>query len=133
MQLGKIQKAWIDSLKSNPERQATGQLGKGEPSSYKACCLGELHVIGCKLLGKPAPFNNNYICDYDPSYPAGILHQVYLDYGLHNAAGTTLSPFSIEGRKFKSLVEANDRFGITWPQIAEAIEKDPANFFNKSV
>lgn len=50
MELGTIQRAWVESLKAHPERKMTGRLGQREGLDYKACCLGELLVIGCPML-----------------------------------------------------------------------------------
>ena len=131
-ELGALQKMWLEQLRKHPERQMSGYLGYGTPQNYKACCLGELHLCAHRLANKKLPFgSDNRIYD-DSTY--GTLYHSYGQYGLNNSVGQSDKTFatSFNNQVFYSLAQANDA-GISWSEIADIIEKNPENFFTKSV
>ena len=132
-ELGPLQKMWLEQLRKHPERQISHCLGYGTPKEYKACCLGELHLCAHRLANKKLPFDsNNRICD-DSIY--GTLSYSYEQYGLNSSVGQSVKEFTtsfIEDKSFYTLAQANDG-GVSWPEIADIIEKNPENFFTKSV
>lgn len=136
MLLGQIQKAWIASLREHPERQGKNTLGKGTPENYTACCLGELHIIGCKMRGLPSPFADGIIVDNTESKSSSNHYYLYHNfdsYGLRENMGRLEVPYTYKGwRVFNSLADMNDN-GMTWPEIADYIEANPDNVFTKSV
>lgn len=161
MELGPIQKAWVQSLREHPERQMRYVLGKGTPDNYTACCLGELHIIGCKMLNKPLLFETqlhikdcipiqveldekDLILQDEDEGDAGILRTSYNYYGLHSPRGEIKFgndykederlPKTKDGgfRPMFSLAEMNDN-DYTWAEIADYIEKYPEAIFTKSV
>lgn len=145
MELGPLQKQWVQSLREHPERQLKNALGRGEPESYRACCLGELHVLGCQFFHEPPPFDKGTIVD-DPNDETEdavtCLGKHYEKYGLRALDGmlnvmvdkVTWPRFkSYNGPKqFASLAGMNDG-GLTWVEIADYIENNPDNVFTKSV
>lgn len=121
MELGKLQKKWVTSLKQHPERQIKGVLGKRKRSGfYQACCLGEAGLImgTCQFNenGKLKEVSSN--CDVN-------LEDSYSGIGLKNGDGKV--DFNI------SLAMLNDDKDHTWPEIAYLIEAAPELFFTKSV
>ena len=147
MKLGKIQKAWVESLKANPQRQMTNKLGKGTPKDYTACCLGELLCVRARLRKKKLPFTSNNIIR-DGGFSSSISLDVsFNQLGLKSDIGQI--DFSIDGAKdwlnqskpkskgietngIFCLANMNDN-GWTWPEIAEFIQKFPEAVFTKSV
>ncbi len=129
MELGPIQKAWIKSLKEHPERQNKNFLGyilsSGE---YKACCLGEIHIIGCKMRSLPIPFYEGRIKDGECE---STLIDSYKDYGLRSHTGYFDYEVEIKGIIYTSLTDMNDK-GLTWPEIADYVEAHPENVFSES-
>ncbi len=130
MELGPIQKTWIKSMREHPERQMTGWLGrfKDFPGDYKACCLGELHI--CYRRENNIELKLNVIYLEDGKSLRVLEH--YQMYGLRGSSGEAKKMFMINGINYGSLALANDK-GATWPEIADAVEKDPENFFNFAV
>lgn len=140
MKLGKLQKAWVDSLKNHPEKQMRGLLGVKKGNSYMACCLGELHCVAHRLKKKKLPFDGNVIRDEGN---CSILSKSYEKYGLRNHSGRlkcyayyhdgnfSLRPFD-QSKAYVSLADMND-YGITWPEIATFVETYPNIVFTKSV
>lgn len=140
MELGTIQKAWIKSLREHPERQTSNCLGYKSKDSedYKACCLGEALCVLYRINGKNAfdLFNNGRLLDFNNSI---LLNEVTAyRLGLHTGNGhveygTNGSSFFIYKKQIlDSLSSANDA-GMTWPEIADFIEKYPESVFTKSV
>ena len=143
MKLGTIQKAWIKSLRENPERQTKSRLVKKTENGYKACCLGELLITECRLSDKPFPFNDitDEIFDEHKINYTGELHKDYKvlsgsreRFGLFSRAGEFKDnkKVSINGTIFSCLSEMNDG-ELTWVEIADFVEKNPDLVFSKSV
>ncbi len=128
-ELGPLQKMWLEQLRKHPERQTAGFLGAGTPEKYEACCLGELHLCAHRLAGKELPFNKKRIHDH---YVEGLLDVSFKKYGLHAPSGVALNEFITSRGTFYSLANANDG-NVSWLEIADIVEKNPENFFNKSV
>lgn len=127
--LGKLQKAWVESLLAHPERQTDKILGEGTPKKYTACCLGEMHLTAFRLKKKKLPFENNCIIA-DGSKE--VLSKVYEEYGLISDIGEFEEAVVINDKTYFALSEMNDR-GITWKEIANYIKQNPENVFTKSV
>lgn len=127
--LGPLQTLWLQQLRKYPERQTIYILGKGTPKSYKACCLGEIHLCAARLAKKKLPFVNGEIYDGDDQ----TLNNSFNKYGLKDRTGHCIkNEFNTSKGMFSQLSGANDE-GVTWTEIADIIEKDPTNFFTKSV
>lgn len=132
MELGPIQKAWVDNLRKHPERQATGFLGRGIPESYTACCLGEGLVTYCKMKNIKLPFIDGFIIDFneDKNLKSDcILDFSYKELGLRTSTGRIIGKH-LNNRTY--LTQANDS-GVSWPEIADFIEENPEAVFTHSV
>lgn len=122
--LGPLQTQWVKSLIKNPERQTTKVLGYKTHKGYKACCLGEIHIIGCSYFNQKSPFDENgSLKDYHSS---SILSESFSKYGLRSAGGLG------NDSNLNSLSYFNDN-GESWYGIAKRIINDPSNFLTKEV
>lgn len=138
MELGPIQKEWIKSLREHPERQMSGHLGaKSEDGkNYKACCLGEGLCMLRRLEGKD-PLNffepgGRLLDNVEHNY---LIPETADKLGLHDGKGQLkgeVAYIQARGHRLYSLSSANDT-GMTWPEIADFIEKYPDSVFTKSV
>jgi len=133
MELGPLQKEWVKSLREHPERQISTILGeKYSDGSYKACCLGELHICNSRMNGDLLKYCNNEMRDGDTDY----LEDSWDKYGLIDSKGSFANPQFLEkvnhGALYHSLAEANDD-GVDWLTIANFIESNPEEVFTKSV
>jgi hypothetical protein len=123
MELGPIQKAWIASLRAHPERQMTGKLGERRSNgTYQACCLGE----GGLIAG---------VCHWNAS---GTLESMVetgnsgtLGGGAYNSLGL-YGPTGKNKKKPMSLSSINDA-GTSWSEIADMLEDNPEDWFQRSV
>ncbi len=131
-ELGPLQKLWLKQLRKYPERQMKNALGQGTPKNYKACCLGELHLCAFRLQKKALPFNKGGVITVVESGSISTLTGVHENYGLRDSTGNADRDFKTSLGPYRSLAVVNDT-GISWTEIADIIEKDPINFFNKSV
>jgi len=137
MELGRIQKEWVKSLREHPERQMSDFLGKVvDRDEYKACCLGELLCVRARLENKPPPFVYGSIWDGDNS---SSLTSSYGGLGLRSNNGgfeidEEIRIFMKDSRieKTDSLASLNDS-GVKWPIIADFVEAFPDKIFTKSV
>lgn len=126
MELGPIQKAWIASLRANPERRMSGTLGRRySDGTYKACCLGEGGLIAgvCEWVEDRLQVKGT---DVNGGCTFYLKNEAYESLGLINEKGQHIS-----NPEF-SLSELND-FGKTWPEIADILEKNPEDYFTHSV
>lgn len=119
MKLGKLQRKWVKSLKSHPERQMKAQLGSGNKKKYKACCLGEAGLI----LGT-CEFKYGRLRERK-SGSSGVLENSYDQMGLKSPNGKIDS--------MTGLADLNDDGYHTWVDIAYLIEAAPELFFTKSI
>jgi len=141
MELGPLQKKWVQYLKDNPTLQGSGYLGIFEEDKPKElCCLGAYLI--CYNASKNVSnkiVNGNLVDDYDNSG----LSVSYDELGLLDAVGAFVffdnETFhqDMEGVDFgknnnRDLASANDG-GVTWLEIAEFIEQQPEKVFTKSV
>ena len=145
MELGTLQKAWVKSLRENPDRQMNSRLGKqnevvnaefDEP--YHACCLGELKMVHCRLNNLPIVFDKDGFLrdgkDKDiksKTYLSGSYEQ----FGLHSSYGKIIGEqikHRVREKSYDSLALANDS-GVTWAEIADFVEANPEKVFSKSV
>lgn len=153
-EFGPIQTEWLQSLRENAHRQASGYLMttkslKEDPTKdYTACCLGELCIIYYKHHQLSLTFN------YGDKLEVGGLRSKsvaripnYKDYGLYGDLGDFYKEFdsiSIRVKKsyynmgkkrqieYGSLAAMNDD-GVTWPEIADFIEDNPTLVFSKTI
>lgn len=136
LSFGPIQKAWLKSLRKNPERQMKNQLGKVDPvnRTYKACCLGEYKVIYNKMKGLPFPVDSTN-CIVDGSRK-DILFDSYHELGLMDGNGQFYKKEDksvfFKDVEYQSLAHMND-MGVTWPEIADFVEANPHLVFNKFI
>ena len=132
MKLGKIQKAWIKSLRDNPDRQGSHVLGQGNPKSYTACCLGELLCVEARMKKKKLPFDEvgDLRDDGYRHYPTKSWKRL----GLRSDGGSIDGGEILSDTKtpYSSLASANDE-GILWSKIADYIEANPEKIFTKSI
>lgn len=133
MELGKLQKAWVESLRKHPERQTPNTLGfKENNNSYRACCLGELLCVSYKIKKKKMPFNEDGLLEEKGGSNISLFES-FIDFGLKNSTGGFFdSTVYYKNRTFISLAEMNDG-GLTWPEIADFVENNPELVFVKSV
>lgn len=131
MELGKIQKAWVKSLREHPERQMKGKLGEGTPRNYKACCLGELLCVVSRINKSKLPFSQNGKIN-DQNYSEKVLHMSYEKLGLFGDSGKLTESVRVGVAEENSLALLNDR-GATWTEIADFIEANPEKVFTKFV
>lgn len=147
---GPVQKLWLEQLKKYPERQTRGILGVGNPRNYEACCLGELLLCKYRVAKKKLPFSEMGCIVEEGRYGSGsILHRSFDSVGLTDKKGTirfskipdeadlhysSLNKLSNTGnvRNHKSLTVLND-LGMSWPDIADFVERFPEAVFIKSV
>lgn len=136
MELGTIQKAWVQSLREHPERQGRKQLGEVYvDGTYKACCLGELLMVNARLKGIEIPIGT--ITDKCVGYTdTHYLNASYKKFGLRTSRGHFMLPGEIYPKigshRYSNLAIANDE-GATWSEIADFIEANPDLVFNESV
>lgn len=142
MGLGPIQKEWVKSLREHPERQIEGQLGlkTEDGKDYKACCLGEGLCVLLRLEGLDPllHFRSSDNLLLDNSEHNYLLDGTAKRLGLHNGRGALKdgSDGEEELRRITgsySLSGTNDSGKMTWPEIADFIEKYPESVFTKSV
>lgn len=119
-QLTEAQKAWIKELREGGHSQTTRNLQDEE--GY--CCLG----VGCvafeKVLGMELPrFRLGY-------YNRAVLNDEFTKVrkwlGLNSSTGQLIKQ---RNYAFESLADFNDNGGLSFSQIADLIEADPAAFF----
>lgn len=145
MELGPLQKEWVQSLRDHPERQMSHSLGRKseQGEGYKACCLGELHVIACRKKGVEPFSNKGRIRDAKPDNdeyqdPYAMLEASWEEYGLIDNSGRFLKAIEPKlelantHKEITRLAQMNDS-GYNWTEIADYIEKNPDNVFTKSV
>lgn len=112
MELGPLQRKWIDALKSGKYQQC----GKTLCNEGKYCCLGVANEV-CELEEED---KNSLLNSYDLLGLYGSLGDLE-EYGM-----------IVDGSKYYALGEANDA-GASFKEIAEFIEKNPGNVFQRSV
>ena len=133
-ELGPIGKAWVKSLRENPERQMSSQLGeKNEDGTYKACCLGEYALVASEMNPSIAQ-----LVEWDSHgelYCGSIefLEDAYKELGLKSYRGSLSKPLVVsDDVVYYSLADMNDD-GMSWPEIADYVEANPHNVFTKPV
>lgn len=155
-ELGPIQKQWLADLRAYPDRQGSCKLLTAddvesfEQGKYKACCLGQLELCYGNIhkeQGIAVNIMDNVIgIKYRFNEIGTSIPRDHERLGLHDALGASKSrnPKEIglyikekgikmpdEDHSF-SLSNMNDSY-MTWPQIADLVEKFPEAYFNKSV
>lgn len=127
MELGEIQKAWIKSLRENPNKQGWGTLGIKD-NNY--CCLGEALCVLKSIKNESLKYgvHGELIDGKDEHY----LTDSYKELGLYDEKGRLDDKITHDFRSYSSISEMND-CGLTWLEIADYIEQNPENVFTKSV
>lgn len=105
LELGPLQKKWIEELKSEKYKQGKGCLYDKNSDSY--CCLGVA----------------NKVCELGELFE-GTLVTTFKKIGLYNNEGS-----SSDGSY--SLISMND-FGNSFKDIAKIMEKYPSRYFKES-
>jgi hypothetical protein len=130
--LGPIQKTWIRNLRTYPQYQHSRSLGYVFPTkTCHACALGFLLFTYRKETGigntngeiKDLSEKENFTLAATYSLPHS-----YLKFGLASDLG---APFPQYSSQAISISQMNDEL-MTFPEIADAIEKNPHYWFNKS-
>jgi len=111
-------KLWIKALRSNKYKQGTGQL-LDDGGNY--CCLGVL----CDIIGMQPKYKDcsNYFGNDSEMAPYSAVHAV----GLSDQHGT----YEVKNDADCCLTTDND-IGITFPEIADLIEKEPKGLFREN-
>lgn len=131
-QLTEKDKEWIQYLKDNPDKQCSGFLGTIKDGELvEACCLGVLvwlHAdkklpdgeISTHVEGKKPRISKNVVENYEElnlcDTVGSFKNTLYLDFP--------------DGSIHHSLASANDK-GVSWADIAKAIEENPDQIFRK--
>lgn len=138
-ELGQLQRHWIQTLKTYPERQLRNSLGYIDQHGMRLCCLGQLHLLSkstaCLVQLSGA---RKYI--YSGKYSQNLFDS-FLDYGLYSADGSFRNPnnpkegiaINYKGKEYFSLAVLNDCPDITWLDVALVIETYPHLIFSKAV
>lgn len=147
MELGPIQKKWLESLRAHPDRQGYGSLGmcKGGPGDYEACCLGELLITYRLENGESLEdvwgITEGAVSDvtvlFDSDTSSGYLYRSYQTLGLNNEKGAFAkdgqeASINYQGEEFESLSDMNDCY-VSWPEIAKVVEANADLVFTKSL
>lgn len=132
-QLGPIQQAWIKELREHPERQLKNHLGRKDDEGIKLCCLGQGLCILDLINGVESVFTENaWLVDGSDRRSLAVSHS---SLGLHDSLGYFKDPVTHNDTKidgYDSLAQCNDS-GMSWPQIADLIEKHADKIFTHSV
>jgi hypothetical protein len=144
-ELGPVQKAWIASLRANPERQHKDSLGVKfrDNSPYKACCLGEGGLIagvcewndrslgyGIKLNIKGYPFEcGTLTCNAHEAL--GLYDAVGIEKNGATSPDMRLTEQITFQKDYISLAGLNDSH-YTWPMIADELENNSERWFKES-
>lgn len=150
MKLGPIQRKWVEDLRTYPERQIGGELGRIEnDGTIKCCCLGQALLSLCEISKEDLTPNyipgegqvdsypevKKWLKEFgdDSYYAEDELHYSYADIGLKSPTGKLSIPITYNnGPEFYDLAEANDS-GVPWDVIADFIENNPKAVFNESL
>lgn len=113
MQLGPLQQAWVDALRSGKYKQGLKRLRDGE----KHCCLGVLCELAVEAgITKRSEHRNGVFgyghCDVTNYPPVEVTDWI----GLKSSSGV------LPGATNSSLVDRNDH-GCSFEQIASLIEE----------
>ena len=120
-----LQRAWLDDLKKTRAKQTIGFLH----DKYGWCCLGRLcHVAGAEVV-RTDSFGLRYFGNFDV-HSELLPEEIYKRVHLRGRSGLAKEKYTIDGRDFSDLADAND-CPRTFKQIAAAIEADPTNFFTE--
>ena len=124
MELGPIQKRWIEELRSGRFKQGKKKLcrdpGNGD---LRYCCLG---VLCYAISGSPSESEDgDGGVDYLWCGKADVLPEsIMVEAGLHGDQGDT-------NDRHRSLAEKNDS-GWTFQEIADELEEHPERYFERS-
>ncbi len=150
MELGPIQKKWVEDLIAYAHRQIGGELGRKEDDgSIRACCLGQALLSYCEIKEIEPNFIDSTLHDPefnhveywlkdfgDTSYmEEDSLRASYEKLGLKDPQGKIDNEEGLRynaGETYFTLAEANDA-GVPWLAIAQFIIKNPKAVFNESL
>lgn len=129
MELGPIQKRWIEELRSGRFKQGKEKLCRDPGDGVlRYCCLGVLCYV---MSGKPNESEDAVVeegvlgvdymwCGKDDVLPESIM----VEAGLHSDQGDACDDH-------RSLVAKNDA-GWTFQEIADELEEHPERYFERS-
>lgn len=118
--MGPLQRKWVNFLKSNPELQHTGELGREVDGVNKMCCLG-----AAGFLAGTCEWHNGRLFE-TAEKDSATLNKSFDALGLRGAQG------QIEENE-NWLTDYNDNPNYTWVDIACMIEFAPELFFTKPI
>lgn len=132
--LGPLQTAWVKFLRENPHLQFHGRLGAVVDGEERYCCLGAgAKICGCESKRTKIRGYDEYqeiiAFSYNSTFeplllPLPVVELLKLRY----KTGELKETHRKGKRKYNSLTAMNDK-GMTWPEIADYIEKNPENVF----
>lgn len=126
MELGPIQKKWVEALRSGKYKQANGYLRDNEDCF---CCLG----VACDVLGlEPVLDGNLYLYNNDDQ---ALDEKIFVKLGLFGSTGDPngkLEWNEEEDEFFAPLSELND-CGSSFNEIADLLETHPEVYFKESL
>lgn len=135
MELGPLQKRWVQTLRAYPERQLTGSLGNFEWEDgeinycdYRACCLGQAQILLHE--GELDKFLDGTTLINEDQNDGVLGENDWQKYRLRSKVGTLQKSVKIGGQIFSDLADMNDE-SMTWPEIADYIEQHPENVFTE--
>lgn len=126
-ELGPMQKQWIAALRSGKYEQGFRRL---RTRDNKYCCLG----VACEILGLEAKldFDVYRFIDEETSSNSVIPGMTFSRLGLRSKEGHLKEPLD-DGRGYCScLYDLNDTAKLSFEQIADYIEANPENVFERS-
>lgn len=118
MALGPLQKQWIADLRSGDFKQGTGFLNY----HGSCCCLGVL----CETLIK----ENHFIEKIMDGEEVGKIRYNGMS---GEPPGAAMQAVGLRPTAAKRLIGLNDRFGLSFDDIATIIETNPEEFFTEEL
>lgn len=156
MELGPLQKKWIELLKSGQYKQTTERLHlcrtypkvEAKPPEDAYCCLG----VACRfVLGQePALHQSSHHTSVEVFAYNGTLEFManYAELGLRSMEGSASCAFTQAAlvkilprllapcsriKLAPSLANLNDKYSLTFPEIADVLLAVPEVYFTRSV
>lgn len=145
MELGPLQKEWVQYLRDNGHLQGSTHLGKKNIETgeiIQLCCLGAAELLICKNEGRePKWHDRGLLCSIGTN---GISSTAVLNIpdriGLKSTNGGIILTLSgklqylamYKNKPYTSLADLND-VGMPWSDIADIIEQNVDKLFSRSV
>lgn len=116
------QKKWVDALRSGKYKQGRGYLCQIEEGEPHYCCLG----VACELMCEAGLLEKENRGDHYRYGGRSLLSNNILEWlNLRTSGGN----FSIPFKECISLTQLNDQVELSFAEIADFIESEPAGLF----